>query len=153
MEPHWRVEAPLGKVGRMNTEEVVDLLSTLAPSDGRVICQVKSEKDVGYLRISDAADAGRSAVVSSPGDRWVSLDVDQGFSLDHFEEGIEESDLRSVLDRYVRIGFAYVVHGATPRRRGWLPVDELLVGLEEGPVRLKRSLAGDFRHLLSRRRS
>jgi len=82
--------------------------------------QVSIEQSVGtkgyvaMLEVHGTGDNRRHAVVSTPGDMWFSLDVDGGFSLDHFEEETSRQDVRQLIERYYEIAIAYVMNGARP---------------------------------------
>lgn len=96
-----------------------------------------------YLRI--ASDDGRWAVVNTPGDGWFALDVEHGFSLDHFEEETAADDVIHLLEKYIRVAEAYVGGEAVEEstRRGY--VRAIRVETIDGEFRLRRSLAADFK--------
>lgn len=131
----------------MNTDDVESLFRSVSSATPRLKTEVGRRRGAAYLRISDETEPERWAVVWTPGDGWISIDVNGGFSLDHFDEDIEDDDLRAILSRYVEIGVAYLnagERGSTLTGRAF-PV--LTVAMDGGSVELRRSLARDLREL------
>jgi hypothetical protein len=131
----------------MRTAAALATLASLQPTDGDVSSELGQGDDVAYLRITSATSGSRWAVVSSPGDRWFSLDVDGGFSFDHFEEDTPDEDVRRVLKRLVGLAVQYVVREPTPLKSKVLRVPIIELPTEDGVVLLRRSLVGLLKHL------
>ena len=96
----------------------------------------------------------RFAVVNSPGDRWFSLDVDGGFSLDHFEEDTPDDDVAQIFRRYIDVGLEYLRQNPSPTRTRLLRLRVINVSSGEGDVVLRRSVAYHLKDLtaLAKRR-
>jgi hypothetical protein len=107
---------------------------------------------IAYLSLVGAG-SGRRAVVHTPGDRWFSVQVDGGFSWDHFEEVATDDDVRHVLAECVTLATVYVTSGPGPGtvRRRVGPV--LTIRTPDGEVALRRSVADEVRAALGLRRS
>jgi hypothetical protein len=138
----------------MNTAEVESLFRSL-PSVPGFTTEIGRRRDAAYLRMADESEQGRWAVVATPGDRWVFIEVNGGFSLDRFDEDIEDDELRALIAQFVEIGVAYLngtTSGGTLNGRAF-PV--LTVATDRGSFELRRSLARDLRELFRfpRRRS
>lgn len=107
--------------------------------------------DAAFLRLSSPADPHRWAVVSSPGDRWFSIEVDGGFSLDHFEEGTRDEEVIQLLSQYMDIAVEYLRQLPTPIRGGLLrtPIVKVAVGSDD--VVLHKSLSSGLKGIFMRR--
>lgn len=125
----------------------MEVLSALAPAEGPQTPELGTRGDVAFLRLASGTAPLRWAVVSTPGDRWFSLEVDGGFSLDYFEEGTSDEDGRAILTRYVDYALQYVAGNAVHSRRGSLGIPELELVTERESVRLRRSLWAQIRTL------
>lgn len=127
------------------------LLESLKPDAPRYVSEVGVKGDAAYLHVVGQAYPERWGVVSSPGDRWFSVEIDGGFSLDHFEEETSDIDAAALLQAYVEIALAYLDNGAKhDRKRSVFPVARVATG--SGVVELRRSLAANLRHLMRGRR-
>ena len=131
----------------MTTESARRLLESSKPDAAGYVCEVGVRRDAAYLKVASEAHPERWAVVWTPGDRWFSVEIDGGFSLDHFEEDMNDSDVAALVQAYVSIALAYLDIGATlDRRRSVFPVAR--VSVESGTVELRRSLATNLRHFV-----
>lgn len=92
----------------MKIDEVESFFRSARKAFPELATELGRKQTAGYLKLLDESDPGRWAVVWTPGDGWVSLDVDGGFSLDHYEEAIEDDDLRALVSLYIEIGAAYL---------------------------------------------
>jgi hypothetical protein len=125
----------------MRTEGALALLTTLRPEDSDIATELGQRGDAAYLRITLPPNPDRFAVVNSPGDRWFSLDVDRGFSLNHFEEDTPDEDVARLFRRYIDVGLGYLRQDPIPIRTRLLRLQVITVSLDEGDVVLGRSLA------------
>ena len=109
----------------MRTDQALGLLTSLQPSSTVVASTCGTKGDAAYLQMTVGP---RWAVVSSPGDRWFSLEVDGGFAIDHFEEDTPEGEIHEILSNYVELALAYLREPTTPRPSGrfGLPVVEIV---------------------------
>lgn len=130
-------------MGRLEvrTAEAEVVLSELVPEGYRSCATFGVEGDAAFLRLASQSHPGRWAVVSTPGDRWFSFEVDGGFCLDHFEEDTSDADVKIRLARYVEYAIQYIDGYGVASKRGLLGLPELELLTEEGPVRLRRSIS------------
>jgi hypothetical protein len=131
----------------MRTADALANLASLQPTDGDLSSELSQKGDIAYLRVSSGAPGARWAVVSSPGDRWFSLDVDGGFSLDHLEEETPDEDARHILERLVGLAVLYIVREPTPTKSRIFRVPFIELPTEDGAVLLRKSLAGVLKNL------
>lgn len=135
----------------MEVDGVLALLGSVTPDASRYAAEVGIRDGAAYLHAVSLAHPTRWCVVSSPGDRWFSVEIDGGYSLDHFEEETSDIDAARLLHAYVDIALAYLDNGATlDRKRSLFPVARVATG--SGAVELRRSLAANLRHLMRGRR-
>ncbi len=89
-------------------------------------------------------------MLSTPGDRWVSLDIDGGYSVDHFEEGTSDADVVQMIDLYVEAALAYLRGEVEVSPGRVLALRTVAVRTSEGRLVLRRSLAGVLKALVRR---
>lgn len=87
-------------------------------------------------------------VIVSPGDRWISLEVDGGFSSDHFEEAIDEGDFRGVFEHHPQLAQSYLRSGGRLVRGRVRGFETLIVPFGPNEEALRRSLASSVRILI-----
>ena len=136
----------------MRAREVTQLLDACAHGLEGMSTEVGLRGDAVYLRVAEPSREDDWAVISSPGDRWFSLEVAGGYSLDHFEEETSDRDARRILEEHGRVAHAYLRSRPAPTPVGRCGRSALTVEAESGPVVLRKSLAGDVRDLLRWRR-
>ena len=129
----------------MDAEATLGVLRSLAPAADIHRSELGMRRDAAYLRIAVTEDDTRWAVLCSPGDRWVSLETEGGFSLDHFEEGISDADIRRILGDFMSLATAYLDGHHRIERRGRLGIPVLIVDSADGPAELRRSIAREIR--------
>ena len=134
----------------MRTNETLTLLDTLSPVEESILSCTFVENDAAYVRLRRSCDEGRWAMVSSPGDRWFSLDVNGGFSLNHFEEDTPEVEARAILERYVALAVIYLKKGGNVERSGFLRSPHLVLTTDDGAVTLQRSVTTNLKAILGR---
>ena len=100
-----------------------------------------------------ARGSDESAVVYSPGDRWVSLDLPDGFSASHFEEGMTDEDILMWLERYLDTAIAYLEGRYVLRRSRPLRIPQVVIETSRGPVRLNVELKQLIRAVVTRGRA
>lgn len=126
-----------------------DLMAELAPDIEGVSSEVGTRGEVAFLRVYRTAAPERWAVVSTPGDRWFSLEIDGGFSLDHFEEETPTGDARRVVGLYVRLVAIYLTEGGvTVAARGGRRTRSVRLAAAGEEYVLRRSIGGQIRNLL-----
>jgi hypothetical protein len=97
----------------------------------------RAPRDSAYLKLTSNADPEEYAVVWTPGDRWFALEVAGRFSHNRFDEGLDDQEVREVLQRYVRAAVAYISgHRSTGRSR-WLRRPFVTVHTEDGTLKLR----------------
>lgn len=77
-----------------------------------------TKSGTAYLRLDDSS--GRWAIVESPGDEWFALDVDGGFSLNHFEYETSDDETEQILRTYIDLAVAYMSHEERRTATRWL---------------------------------
>lgn len=128
----------------LRTAEALAILQAARPQIAGVSSEVGTQADVAYLRLSKGDSPHRWGVVSSPGDRWFSLEVDGGFSNNFFQEDTPDDEARQILVRLVGFAVEYILHEPTPARRGRLGVYSIELSTSEGKLSLQKSLAGQL---------
>jgi hypothetical protein len=131
----------------MRTAGALALLTTLRPEGSDIATELGQRDDVAYLRITLPGNPDHFAVVNSPGDRWFGLDVDRGFSLNHFEEDTPDDDVVRIFRRYISVGLEYLRQNPRPVRTGLLRFQVIKVSSGEGDVVLRRSVADHMKGL------
>ena len=109
----------------MRTAEAMAALTALPPGGTQASAELGTNGDAAYLRLESRETPGRWAVVSTPGDRWFSLEVDGGFCLDYFEEDTPDADAEALLARYVEYATQYLSGRGVGARRNFLGLREL----------------------------
>ena len=132
----------------MRTEAISAFLEVSRPGTTEVSSEIGRRGDAAYLRMESTDEPERWAVVSSPGDRWFSLDVDGGFCLDHVEEDTPDSDAHRIMQEYIEVGLCYLREGATPVRSRRLRLPGLQISTAQGDVVLRRSLVANLKSLM-----
>lgn len=134
-------EEALGEL-EMNVSEAEELLRELASSV--VVARVevgtrdRPPHTSAYLKLTPLSGADDYAVVWTPGDRWFSLEVNGGYSLDVFGEDCEEPEVKEILERFLGIATAYIEGRWSRERSRFLHVVHVVVATDDGPVRLRR---------------
>jgi hypothetical protein len=136
-------------VGRlaMNTQQVEAYLRSSAPHVDGIACHLGLRRDAAFLRLSSIDEPKRWAIVASPGSRWFSVEVPGGFTLDHFDEGLDDDEVRAIVDDFLAVAVAYVRSGATRTSVGRLRLPALAVAMPHGHRILRRSLVADVKGL------
>jgi hypothetical protein len=134
----------------VRTEGALAALESLRQELADLHSEVGKRRDAAYLRVFDRHNVTRWAVVSTPGDRWFSLEVDLGFSLDHFEEGTDDAEVQALLRRYVEGAAAYVNGGADELRTGRFGNRPLKIATTDGELVLRRSVLNTVKHFFRR---
>lgn len=128
------------------------ILRSLRPNLDGVDAEVGTRKGAGYLHMTKTARPERWAVIWSPGDRWFALDVDGGFSLNHFDEELPDDEMRRLLEKYVDVGLTYVHGDSVPTSGGHFRPRVLRVTTEDGDFELRLSVAAALKDALGLRR-
>jgi hypothetical protein len=94
-----------------------NLAESVVPESSAVSWTVgfSDEDQVPYL-IFETRGSTRRARVTSPGNGWVSVDIDSGHSYNYFDDDIDPDELRELLVTAVRIARAYVADGVVTRK-------------------------------------
>jgi hypothetical protein len=136
----------------VRTDAVLAVLSAIRPESSEFASELGQRGDAAYLRMTKSSEPTRWAVVWSPGDRWFSLDVDGGFSLNYFEEETPDADARRILATYVDLAVQYLRDEPAPHRKGFLRLSAIKITTAEGDTFLHRSLSSYLRRPLRSRR-
>jgi hypothetical protein len=91
-------------------------------------------------------------VVWAPGDRWFAVEIDGGYSLDHFEELTHDDEVHRTLSSYVDIAVAYVRSDAAPVRSGRFRAPRVTVVTDTGVFELRMSVLAGFKAAITRAR-
>jgi hypothetical protein len=133
----------------LNVETV---LRSLQPDHDGVDADIGIRDGAAYLQMKKTGRPDRWAVIWSPGDRWFALDVDGGFSLNHFDEELPDDEVRSLLEKYVEIGLAYVLGVSVPTSAGRFKARVLRVTTEDGDFDLRLNVGAALKDALGLRR-
>lgn len=130
-------------------EEALEILHSLEPVDRALVCEAGTKRGRAYLRVSSDIEQ-RWAVVNTPGDRWFALDVNGGFSLEQFVEGLDGAETRELLEAYVAWAQRYVLHGPSAVRT---VMRSRRIELSDGrdTVELRKSTIAEIRDVFRRR--
>jgi len=109
---------------------------------------VEVRDDAVGLVLTATGRPRRKVVIVSPGDRWISLEVDGGFSLDHFEEAMDEGDFRGVFEHHLQLAESYLRSGGRLVRGRLRGFETLIVPFDSKEEPLRRSLASSVRILI-----
>lgn len=138
----------------MRTDQVDALVASLiVPNDDLVITR-SSRGDVVEVRVSPAREGAprRHALITTPGDWWVSLRVDGGYADSIPVREPDAVELSAHVGRYLRAAEHYVRSGGVPTRAGRMRWPALRVGGSE-PVVLPRIVGEQVRSVLRSRPS
>lgn len=135
----------------MRSDLVPELLLSLCPEALRRTSEAGIRDGAGFLLLRKAGHSNRWAVVTTPGDRWFSVEVDGNFSMEHFEEETADEDVERILTDFMSVAAAYLETLPAPAARGFLRSPVVRVETPSGPRVLRRSLVGHFRHEFRRR--
>lgn len=129
----------------MRTAGALAILTSLRPESDAISSELGERGDVAFMRMQSSTSPQRWALVSSPGDRWFSLDVDGGFCLAHGEEETSDQDVQRLLQEYVDLALHYLREGATPYKAGRWGFPAIQLSMPAGGVVLRRSLVTDLK--------
>ena len=136
----------------MELSVVEAVLHSLRPNSDQVDSKVATRNGAAYLHLRQTAKPDRWAVIWSPGDRWFALDVDGGFSLNHFEEEMADDDAQRLLEKYVAIGMTYILGDSIPTSAGRFRPHVLRVVTEDGDIELIQSVGAALKEAMGLRR-
>jgi len=136
----------------VRVKETLEFLRGLGSDADGLVVESGERDDEAWLKLVDPARQGRWAVVSTPGDRWFSVETDTGHSLDRFEEDASPDQVRSTLSHFVEVARTYVESETVPVASGWLGITVLSLATSQGEVSLRRSVSAEVRRLLRRGR-
>jgi hypothetical protein len=101
--------------------------------------------EFAYLKISDPANPSEFAVIRTPGERWFFVDVSSGFGATEVDEDLSDTEIRSVVERQVRVATSYVLGDYDLSRSRILRRPVLAVRTVDGVVTLSRSQGSRLR--------
>ncbi|MFD4958934.1 hypothetical protein [Microbacterium sp. NPDC058389] len=127
----------------------METLGSLRPEASDLSSEIGDRRGAAFLRIWQTDRPGRWAVIFSPGDRWFSLEVDGGYSLDLFEEDTPEEEARQLLTKYVDVALAYVRGSMVAERTGRFRAPLVTVPTDAGSTTLRLSLFAGFKAALT----
>ena len=144
----------MGKVVQeMRLEKVVETLNDLARGvdiDG-ISTNLILKDGIATLRVASSA-SDREAVVSTPGDRWFSLEVKAGFSSDVFEEGLTDGEIADLLADYWEFALSYVINAGVRQRKSRFGFERLEIQRPDGEALTLRKPFGRSLSRFGRRR-
>jgi hypothetical protein len=138
-------EEALGRL-EVKTDAALLVLESLRPTSPDIIIELGCHEEVAYIRLHARAAPDRWAVVSTPGDRWFSLEVNGGLSWNHFEEETQDGDVKGILSHCVESAMVYVREEGVSRS-DQIGASSLLLTSRFGDMTLRRSLAADIRRI------
>ncbi|MFK3676208.1 hypothetical protein ACI2IP_00670 [Microbacterium sp. NPDC090218] len=133
----------------ITTLEALRLLESRAGDLENLHVETGVRDGAAYLRI---ASNERWSVVYTPGDRWFSVETDQGFSANHFEEDVSVSDVIEILDHQIAIACSYVGGEYEMAKSRFLGVPEIVIRIGETTTVLTLSPLGAVRRIRHRER-
>lgn len=110
------------------------------------------ERDWAVLQIL-IPGSKEKAIVYSPGDRWVSVDLPGEFSALHLEEEISEVDFSAWIHRYFDVAIAYLEGRYVTQHSRLFRVPRLIVETDSGPVELNLAFKATIRAIFYRGRT
>jgi len=131
----------------MDTTEALARLEALAEPREDLTTEVNTRERCAYLRMEHTGAPGDFAVVSTPGDRWFSLDVRGGYSVDRFEEGLSDDEVNQVLEDLVQLATAYLSGARRTVRTRILRLPQIVIEGAHGSTTLRLSLPHALKHL------
>ena len=140
--------AIVGNLGTMNLAEVANYLDSIPEPARGVSRKTGISRGAAYIKFSKLAAPTVYAVVSTPGDRWFSLDTYGGFAYDYFEEGIPDTEAIQLLEKLVQAARARVEGVGMMRASRYLGVPVLEIETDQGPVALHLPLLAAIKQLL-----
>jgi len=135
----------------MRTAQALAALTALSPDSSHMSAELGTKGDAAYLRLESRETPGRWAVVSTPGDRWFSLEVDGGYCLDYFEESTADDEVQTLLARYLDYATQYLSGRGVSVKRNVVGLRELEVSTETETIRLTKSLGRAIRDVIGLR--
>jgi hypothetical protein len=134
---------------QMDIAGAMETLSSLQPHASDLSVEIGDRRGGAFLRIWQPSRPGRWAVIWSPGDRWFSVEVDGGYTLDYFEEDTPDEEARQLLTTYVGIALSYVRGDMTAERTKRLRAPVVTVPTDDGTATLRLSLLASFKAALA----
>jgi hypothetical protein len=135
----------------VNVASALTLLRELAGSIRTADIEIGSSRlpphDYAFMKMSSPTNPDSFAIVSTPGDRWFTLEVSGGFAHNEFSEFNDDQEVRQILERYVRGGLTYLAGGGSNAVSRVFRIPYVTVPTEEGQLRLGLSVPAELRHL------
>lgn len=134
----------------MRIDEVLTVLNEGRPDIIGVSTEIGQRRGAAYIRLVSEDAAERWAAVSTPGDRWFSIEVDSGFSLDYFEEEAPDDEVRRLVECFIKLAIDYIVRLPSPVKQGMFGLPVIKLFGPEGEALLRRSLLGGLSSIIGR---
>lgn len=122
--------------------QAFDLLESIKPDLPDVEVTLGTKPSGAYLLLSDIRDPDQWAVIYSDGDAWSAVQTNTGHSKIYLGEGSTESEIREILEAFLRIGVAYMQGSRDIVRSRVLRIPSLVVTVGEDRERLALSVVG-----------
>lgn len=140
----------VGRVG-VNTDDFEALLHRSVLDISGIAAEFGRRGDAAFVLFRRADDPDRWAVVSSPGSRWFSVEVDGGYSFDRFDEDVPDDEIENLVVRLIEIAQSSLTPDQVRlgRDHGFSPV--VVVRTAHGTYELRRSIARNIKELFRRK--
>jgi hypothetical protein len=139
-------------VGKVNTTEALAILTSLSSSISELASETGTRGEVAHLRVTKGNGKNYWAVVTTPGDRWFSLEVNGGYINTYFEEDTPLEEAKRRLERLTAAAVQYVTDEPSPTPYGALKMPAIILRDDEGPLILRKSLGDAVKSLYRRNR-
>lgn len=137
----------MGELAEMNASQATAMLRQKRERYGHDRMRVEIHQGVPGLLFKEVD--GRTASVATPGSGWVSLELNDGFSREHFEDEISDDDLSNVVDVFIRLGMHYLDHGGVILPSVIRGFERMAIELPGNEVVLSRSLGRSLKLLFN----
>jgi hypothetical protein len=107
--------------------------------------------DYAYLRLKSPLNPDDWAELSTPGDRWFTLEVAGGFADNDFSEFNDDQEVRRILDAYLHAAISYLEGRRTVGKSRLFRTPFVVVETDDGPLKLQLSVNAEFKYVFRRR--
>lgn len=126
----------------MREQEALEVLESLKPDVPDVLVTTGVKGTRAFLLLKNTHATQRWAVIYTPGDRYFSVDTNTPYSRDYVDEGVPDDEVRDILERFTRIGVAYVRGAGEVVRVGFFKTPVLVVQVGDKREELRLSVFG-----------
>lgn len=124
----------------MNVHDAEAALASLDTSSSDADVEVgiggRPPHHYAYLKLTSRSDPKDFAIVSTPGDRWFTVEVAGNFAHNEFSEENDDAEVRRILQNYLSAGIAYLHGQRRFEKTRFLRVPYVVVETVAGPLKL-----------------